>query len=147
MVQGGDPNSRNASPEARLGTGGPDYKVPAEFNSHLVHVKGALAAARQGDQVNPTKASSGSQFYIVQGKPVAANQLDGFEHQKGVRYSDADREILTKEGGTPFLDLEYTVFGRVIKGLEVIDKIADAQTNSMDRPLQDVKILSMKVVN
>ncbi|MEZ4909361.1 MAG: peptidylprolyl isomerase [Saprospiraceae bacterium] len=147
MVQGGDPNSKNATQDARLGTGGPEYKVPAEFNKNLVHIKGALAAARQGDQVNPTKASSGSQFYIVQGKPVPANQLESLEHQKGIIYSDADKNILMSEGGTPFLDMEYTVFGKVVKGLDVIDKIADSQTNSMDRPLKDVKILSMKVIN
>lgn len=147
MIQGGDPNSKNATPEARLGTGGPDYKVPAEFNKNLVHIKGALAAARQGDMVNPEKASSGSQFYIVQGKPVPESQLDNFATQKGVVYSDEDKKIMIEQGGTPFLDMEYTVFGRVIKGLDVIDKIAKTQTNQMDRPVQDVKILSIKIIN
>ncbi len=138
MIQGGDPLSRNAGPQARLGSGGPGYTVPAEFVDSLVHVKGALAAARKGDQVNPEKASSGSQFYIVQGRAVSATDLDRFEAQKNFRYPQAQREAYLELGGTPFLDQEYTVFGRVIEGLEVVDKIAAAPRRPGDRPVEDV---------
>lgn len=140
MIQGGDPTSKNAKPEQPLGTGGPGYTIPAEFVDSLVHVKGALSAARQGDQVNPEKRSSGSQFYIVQGKPLSKDELEMIEARKGIRYSPDQRETYTTIGGTPFLDREYTVFGRVIDGLEVIDKIAAVATDSRDRPAADVKM-------
>lgn len=143
MIQGGDPNSRNASPEAMLGTGGPGYTIPAEFSDTLVHKKGALAAARMGDNVNPTKASSGSQFYIVQGKPVVKTQLDVLEARRGVRYTPEQREFYTKIGGTPMLDNQYTVFGEMVSGQDVLDKIAASPKNQYDRPLKDVK---MKVI-
>lgn len=146
MVQGGDPDSRGAEAGRRLGIGGPGYTVPAEFVDTLVHIKGALSAARQGDAVNPKKASSGSQFYIVQGKPVSSSQLDALQMQKGFTYTPEAREILTTVGGTPFLDRDYTVFGQVVKGMEIIDAIAESRTDGADRPLQDVKILSVKVV-
>lgn len=146
MVQAGDPDSRGAEAGRRLGMGGPGYTVPAEFVDTLVHVRGALSAARQGDAVNPKKASSGSQFYIVQGKPVSSSQLDAMEMQKGFTYTPQAREILTTVGGTPFLDRDYTVFGQVVKGMEIIDAIADSRTDGADRPLTDVKIISVKVV-
>jgi peptidyl-prolyl cis-trans isomerase B (cyclophilin B) len=138
MIQGGDPQSRNAQSGQPLGNGGPDYLVDAEFVDTLVHVKGMLAAARTGDAVNPTKKSSGSQYYIVQGRPVNAATLDQIEGRKGFRYSTAQRDAYFKMGGTPFLDRDYTVFGRVIKGLEVIDKIANAEVGTADRPKTDV---------
>jgi peptidyl-prolyl cis-trans isomerase B (cyclophilin B) len=140
MIQGGDPDSRRAKPGQGLGSGGPGYTIPAEFVDSLVHIKGALAAARQGDQVNPQKRSSGSQFYIVQGKPLQSTELDMLEARKGIRYSTATRKIYMEQGGTPFLDKDYTVFGRVIEGLEVIDLITKARTDSNDRPLQDVRM-------
>ena len=146
MIQGGDPNSRDAKKGARLGTGGPGYQVPAEFDKSLFHVKGALAAARTGGPSNPEKKSSGSQFYIVQGKPISADQLKIYEAQKDIKYDDESREILTNQGGTPFLDQEYTVYGKVVKGLDVIDKIASVETSAADRPLEDVKILRARVV-
>lgn len=146
MVQGGDPDSKTAKKGQRLGTGGPGYQVPAEIKDGYYHVKGALAAARMGDQVNPEKKSSGSQFYIVQGKPVAADQLDFFEVQKGIKYSTEQREILTTQGGTPFLDKEYTVFGQVVNGIEIVDKIANVKTDGADRPSDDVKILKVRVI-
>lgn len=146
MIQGGDPESKDAPAGKRLGGGGPGYTIPAEIVDTLVHIKGALAAARTGDAVNPQKASSGSQFYIVHGKPVASAQLDGFEIQKGIKYSEKDRTVMINDGGTPFLDKEYTVFGRVVKGLDVIDKIASVRTSPGDRPETDVKILSINVV-
>ncbi len=140
MVQGGDPNSKNAKPGDQLGVGGPDYTIPAEFVDSLVHVKGALAAARQGDQGNPQKRSSGSQFYIVQGQTVTTAMLDQLEARKGVRYTQAQRDAYAANGGTPFLDRDYTVFGRVIEGLEVLDSIAAVSTDGRDRPTEDVKM-------
>lgn len=146
MIQAGDPESRTAKPGQRLGTGGPGYQVPAEIKDGLVHIRGALSAARMGDQMNPEKKSSGSQFYIVQGKPVAADQLDFFEVQKGIKYTEEQRRILTTSGGTPFLDKDYTVFGQVISGMEIIDKIATVKTDGSDRPSSDVKILKVRVI-
>ena len=140
MIQGGDPNSKNAAKGQPLGSGGPGYTIPAEFVDTLIHVKGALAAARTGDQVNPEKRSSGSQFYIVHGQPVNAQQLDQIEARKGFHYSSAQRELYTQQGGVPFLDRDYTVFGLVIEGLEVIDKIAAAPKDARDRPLEDVRM-------
>ncbi|MBL7792384.1 MAG: peptidylprolyl isomerase [Saprospiraceae bacterium] len=145
MIQGGDPDSKRAKPGQQLGAGGPGFTIPAEFVDTLVHTKGALAAARQGDQVNPQKRSSGSQFYIVQGRPLTAPQLDLLEAQKNIRYSTAQREIYLKSGGTPFLDKEYTVFGRVIEGLDVLDQIAATKVDSFDRPKKDVR-MKMKVI-
>jgi peptidyl-prolyl cis-trans isomerase B (cyclophilin B) len=136
MIQGGDPDSRNAKPGAMLGSGGPGYTIPAEFNSNLIHKKGALAAARQGDQVNPTKASSGSQFYIVQGRPASSSELG----RGGASYTEEQKEIYRTIGGTPFLDQQYTVFGEVISGLEVIDKVAAVQKDNRDRPTTDIRI-------
>ncbi|MBK9014676.1 MAG: peptidylprolyl isomerase [Saprospiraceae bacterium] len=140
MLQGGDPDSKTAKPDQALGMGGPSYTVPAEFVDSLVHVKGALCAARQGDQVNPQKRSSGSQFYIVQGKPLTVQELSMIEAGKGIRYTKEQRDAYTSVGGAPSLDRDYTVFGRVIKGLEVIDKIAAAETDPRDRPKTDVKM-------
>lgn len=146
MIQGGDPNSRGASESAMLGSGGPGYTIPAEFNSALVHKKGALAAARQGDQVNPKKESSGSQFYIVQGDKQTDGALDNTERQVKIKYTPEQREAYKTIGGTPFLDMNYTVFGEVTEGLEVVDKIAAVQTKPGDRPVKDVKIISVKVL-
>jgi peptidyl-prolyl cis-trans isomerase B (cyclophilin B) len=146
MIQGGDPNSRNAVKGARLGTGGPGYQVPAEFDKTLFHVKGALAAARTGGPTNPEKKSSGSQFYIVQGKPMSEEQLKIYEAQKDIKYDEESKKILTTQGGTPFLDQEYTVYGRVVKGLDIIDKIAAVETNASDRPNNDVVIIKARVV-
>lgn len=140
MIQGGDPQSKNAPADKRLGSGGPGYTVPAEFVDSLMHVKGALAAARQGDQVNPEKRSSGSQFYIVHGRPVSEKDMEMIEARKGFRYSKDQREAYLENGGTPFLDRDYTVFGIVVKGLDVIDKIAAVATKSGDRPKEDVKM-------
>jgi cyclophilin family peptidyl-prolyl cis-trans isomerase len=145
MIQGGDPNSREADPNAMLGSGGPGYTVPAEFVDTLVHLKGALAAARTGDNVNPEKRSSGSQFYIVQGRPVSNDMLDALEAQKGKRYSRVQREEYLQIGGTPFLDRDYTVFGRVVEGLDVIDKIASVKTGRSDRPAENVSF-NVKVI-
>ena len=117
MIQGGDPNSRNAQPGQMLGHGGPNYTIPAEILPQFSHKKGALAAARMPDHVNPQKASSGSQFYIVH-----------------------------NSNGTPNLNGGYTVFGETIEGLDVIDKIAAVQTGAADRPVEDVKIIKASIV-
>ncbi|MBE0646763.1 MAG: peptidylprolyl isomerase [Bacteroidales bacterium] len=140
MIQGGDPNSRNAKPGIALGSGGPGYTVPAEFNNTLIHKKGALAAARQADEVNPKKASSGSQFYIVQGKTYSEGQLNGMASQMGLTYTNAQKEAYATLGGTPFLDMNYTVFGEITDGLDVIDKISAVQKGAGDRPVQDLKM-------
>lgn len=143
MIQGGDPDSRNAPAGKMLGMGGPAYQIPAEFVDTLAHVKGALAAARTN---NPEKKSSGSQFYIVQGGgPMKEEMLNQIEASKGFHYTPEQRQEYMTLGGTPFLDRDYTVFGRVIKGLDVIDKIAVTQTAPGDRPVKDVK-MKMRVI-
>ncbi|MBK8518562.1 MAG: peptidylprolyl isomerase [Saprospiraceae bacterium] len=138
MIQGGDPQSKNAAPQEPLGSGGPGYTVPAEIA--IPHFKGMIAAARQGDEVNPNKESSGSQFYIVHGSPVTDQELDVMEKSKGFKYSAAQREKYKRLGGAPMLDGEYTVFGEVTSGLDVIDKIATVQTDERDRPIKDIKM-------
>lgn len=145
MIQGGDPSSKNATSRQVLGMGGPGYTVPAEFVDSLIHVKGALCAARQGDAVNPEKESSGSQFYIVQGQPLTEEGIEAMENRMGIRYTPEQREAYRTLGGTPQLDRNYTVFGMVIKGLEVIDKIAAVEKGERDRPKEDVK-MKMRVI-
>jgi peptidyl-prolyl cis-trans isomerase B (cyclophilin B) len=193
MIQGGDPDSKVVKPGQHLGNGGPGYTIPAEILPEYYHEKGALAAARLVDNVNPEKASSGSQFYIVEGKPVpvaeseelkvdnqnldnalrkfisnpihksirdslnrlyVSNQLDDFherifklipqlEKETGYKIMNDNPEkikIYTTLGGYPSLDGKYTVFGKVIKGLEVIDKIAMVQGDEVDRPLEDIPV-------
>ncbi len=137
MIQGGDPLSKNAAPGQPLGMGDVGYTIPAEFNKSLIHKKGALAAARTE---NPAKASSGCQFYIVQGAVQTDAGLDQTEARSGIKYSPEQRAIYTTIGGVPFLDMGYTVFGEVIEGLDVIDKIAAVPTAPGDRPLKDVKM-------
>lgn len=146
MVQGGDPDSKHALSGQMLGNGGPDYTIPAEFNSLLIHKKGALAAARTADNVNPKKESSGSQFYIVQGKKFDSTQLNNISLRNNINYTDQQKEIYQTIGGTPHLDGAYTVFGEVIQGLDVIDTIAAVATNQANRPLEDIRIISMKIV-
>lgn len=139
MIQGGDPNSRNAQPGQQLGMGGPGYTIPAEIDTNLIHKKGVLSAARMGDNVNPKRESSGSQFYIVQGKTYNDNELDMMESRMGRKYTPEQRQTYKTIGGTPHLDGSYTVFGEVIEGLDVVDKIAAVKTLPGDRPQVDVK--------
>jgi len=188
MIQGGDPDSKNAQPGKPLGSGGPGYTIPAEFNSSLIHKKGALSAARMGDEQNPQKESSGSQFYIVQGRKYTSIELTtvlnklassignylestgytvlrnelinlyqtnqdaylekltslkpNMEKALGTAFSGdfsvGRIEAYTTTGGAPHLDDDYTVFGQVVDGLDVIDKIASQSTDSRNRPLQDI---------
>lgn len=138
MIQGGDPDSKHAQPGQQLGSGDVGYTIPAEFDTTLFHKKGALAAARQGDQVNPLKASSGCQFYIVQGKKWTDQDLDMMSMQSGIKFSPGKRAIYKTIGGTPFLDMNYTVFGEVESGLDVVDKIASVPKAPGDRPIGDV---------
>ena len=203
MVQAGDPGSKKAAPGVMLGNGDAGYTVPAEFVPTLFHKKGALAMARQGDDVNPTKASSGCQFYIVQGKTFTNDELNTIEQRMnmGVKqqiftqiinqpyyaemkkkfvqfqnqsnidslqaltkkiepkidsmyakaskftFTAEERQAYTTVGGAPHLDGNYTVFGEVVEGLDIIDKIAATPVDKNDRPLQDVKILSMEIMN
>ncbi len=138
MIQGGDPNSRNAPAGAMLGAGGPSELIPAEIGAK--HFKGALAAARTGGPGNPEKKSSGSQFYIVQGDIINPAQLQMLASQKGITYTEEEQKKYSTLGGAPFLDGDYTVFGEVIEGLDVIDKIAAVQTDANNRPFTDVKM-------
>ncbi|MHA7100008.1 peptidylprolyl isomerase [Roseivirga pacifica] len=190
MIQGGDPNSKNAGANQRLGNGGPGYRVPAEINPQFFHKKGALSAARTGDRVNPERESSGSQFYIVEGEVHKREDIEGLpdakieevamelfrnnpEHElvkalreaymeggvdaiaklaeerykeleeatgRVIKLSEAQVEAYTTIGGAPFLDGQYTVFGQVIAGLDVIDKISEVETDRADRPIGDVRM-------
>jgi cyclophilin family peptidyl-prolyl cis-trans isomerase len=193
MIQGGDPDSRNAKPGEMLGNGGPGYTIPAEFVDTIFHKKGVIAAAREGDDVNPEMRSSGSQFYIVQGKVFSDEDIKKVENRinasrlnklitKYIKEAEEkayesggtiDYPVIVREarkkaekqfkkeglykipedkrkvyqtiGGTPHLDGAYTVFGEVIEGLEVIDKIAAAETDENDRPLKDIKMTIKKL--
>lgn len=146
MIQGGDPNSRTAKPGQSLGEGGPDYTIPAEFYPQFYHKKGALAAARMGDQVNPQKASSGSQFYIVQGQKFTQAQLESLvSSNRHLPFTPAQIEAYTTVGGAAHLDNAYTVFGEVVEGLDVIDAIASAPTDQRNRPVNDILIIKAVV--
>ena len=138
MIQGGDPDSRNAEPGQMVGSGGPGYTIAAEIVPGLIHKKGALAAARQGDQMNPERRSSGSQFYIVQGRVFSPEELDMMEQQRGEAFTDLQRRTYTTVGGTPHLDNAYTVFGEVVQGLDVVERIAATPTGRNDRPQSDI---------
>lgn len=138
MIQGGDPDSKNAKPGQFLGMGDLGYTVPAEINPNLIHKKGALAAARNN---NPERASSASQFYIVDGKVYNDMQLSYMEQDKGVKISADHKQIYKTIGGNPFLDGEYTVFGEMVKGLDVLEAISAVKIDRNNRPLEDIKMI------
>lgn len=154
MIQAGDPMSKDSTYVGRLGEGDLGYKIPAEINfPTFYHKKGALAAARQGDNVNPERSSSACQFYIVEGRTCTDNDLNELERRLQVmygdptfHYTDEQRLFYKSFGGTPHLDGGYTVFGEVTKGFEVIDKISAVETDENDRPTEPVKILGVTVV-
>ena len=150
MIQCGDPTSRNAAPGKLLGDSSPPYTIPAEFRVTLFHKKGVLAAARENDDVNPEKTSSSSQFYIVQGKKFSDAGLDSVEIRRLKRkIPEYQREVYKTLGGTPHLDLNYTIFGEVVSGMETVDKIEAEPTSKgedMDRPLKDIRILNTKLI-
>jgi peptidyl-prolyl cis-trans isomerase B (cyclophilin B) len=145
MIQGGDPKSKNAPAGQMLGMGGLDYKIDAEFLPNLFHKKGALAAARDD---NPQKASSSCQFYIVQGRVFSDDELNALSQRTGVNYPEEHRTIYKTKGGAPHLDQNYTVYGEMLSGIDVLDKIAAEATDGNNRPLQDmkmkVKVITMK---
>ena len=146
MIQGGDPDSKDAPVGKHLGAGGPGYTLPAEILPKYFHKKGALAAARLGDQGNPMRRSSGSQFYIVQGKVVPESELKAYSRY-GFVFSDEQIKTYSTIGGTPTLDAQYTVFGEVVEGLDVIDKIAKVEKDKSDRPVEDVKIIKATIID
>jgi peptidyl-prolyl cis-trans isomerase B (cyclophilin B) len=147
MIQAGDPTSKNAAPDVLLGDSDTDYTIPAEFDyPKYYHKKGALAAARTSDDENPERRSSGSQFYIVQGRTFTDEKLDKYEAHLGIKMPAEIREYYKTIGGTPHLDTQYTVFGEVVEGMDVVNAIAAVETNKDDRPLVDVRILKMKII-
>lgn len=138
MIQGGDPDSKTAKPDSLLGNGDVGYTIPAEFRDSLFHKKGVLAAARDN---NPEKASSGCQFYLVQGKVFTDEQLNSLEEKRlKFKIPEWQRQIYKTIGGTPHLDRNYTVYGEIVVGLDMIDKIAALTTDKNNRPKDDVKM-------
>jgi peptidyl-prolyl cis-trans isomerase B (cyclophilin B) len=139
MIQGGDPTSKKAKPGEQLGGGDIGYTIPAEFNPSLFHKRGVLSAARDN---NPEKASSGSQFYIVQGKKYTDAELDRIENNRleNRKFTPEQRQVYKTIGGAPFLDGSYTVFGEVVKGMQMVDNICTVKVDRNDRPLTDIKM-------
>ena len=153
MIQSGDPDSKAVNfgqPSAKAGSGGPEYTIPAEFRTTLFHKRGALGAARMGDDVNPSRASSGTQFYIVQGRQFTDQGLDSVEKYrlKGRKIPEDERSVYKQLGGAPHLDQQYTVFGEVVRGMDVVDSIAAVKTSGppLDRPVEPVRLLTMRLV-
>ena len=157
MIQGGDPQSKTAGPDTMLGDGDVGYTVPSEFRTpQIYHKYGTIAAAREGDDSNPQKASSGCQFYIVVGKKFTNEQLDKLHkyktalnaktHDSTYKFSTQARQDYINVGGTPHLDGNYTVFGEILKGMEVVEKISEVETDKHDRPIKAIRIKKMKLI-
>lgn len=148
MIQGGDIDSKDAPIEKHLGDGDPGYTIPAEIvYPKYFHKRGMLCAARTNDDENPERASSGTQFYIVTGKFYTEMELDKMEKNDNKTFSPEERQAYMLEGGAPHLDNKYTVFGEVVKGMKVVDKIQFVETNEDDRPLKNIKIKTMTIVD
>jgi len=145
MIQGGDPVSKKDNPQEQIGNGGPGYTLPSEFDEKLIHKKGALAAARMPDAVNPKKESSGSQFYIVEGQVYDASKLELMEKRMGIKMNEIQKKMYSTIGGTPHLDGNYTVFGEVIRGLDIISKVSNVNRNKNNLPLEKV-VMKVRVV-
>ena len=152
MIQGGDIKSRHAQPGQRLGSGSYDYTVEAEFRlPGIFHRRGAVAMAREGDRTNPERRSSSTQFYIVWGRKYSEAQLDRIQErldattQGAVKLTPEMKEVYKTVGGTPHLDGQYTVFGEVVEGMDVLERIQQSQTDPNDRPLEDIRILKATV--
>jgi len=141
MIQGGDPKSKDATRDMLLGGGGPGYTIDAEIGAP--HIRGAVAAARTA---NPKKESSGCQFYIVTGKRITPQELLQTELAKKIKYNDVQKKLYLEQGGYPSLDMEYTVFGEVVSGMDIVDKISMSPADERDRPLKDVK-MTIKMIN
>lgn len=146
MIQGGDVKSKNAPFGKMLGDGDLGYTVPAEFDSILFHGKGALAAARMGDNVNPKRESSASQFYIAQGQRFTDKQLDLMERGMKRKFPPKAREAYKTIGGVPHLDGSYTVFGQMTEGMSVLDSISKVPVDQRDRPIKDLRIKSVQII-
>lgn len=148
MIQGGDITSKDAPLDKKLGDGDLDYTIPAEIvYPKYFHKRGQLCAARTGDEQNPEKASSASQFYIVTGKHFTERELDKMEKEKNIKLTPEQRKAYMIEGGAPHLDGSYTIFGEVLNGIKVVEKIQFVETDINDRPTKNIKIKSMKIVN
>jgi peptidyl-prolyl cis-trans isomerase B (cyclophilin B) len=142
VIQGGDPDSKKAAPGQALGDGDVSYRVPAEINIVDFHQRGAVGMARDN---NPEKASSGCQFYIVVGKKYTDEELNKISERTGRKFTPQQRNVYKNKGGTPHLDGNYTVFGIVEEGMEVVDKIAAEERNPADRPLKDIKMIKVRL--
>ena len=146
MIQAGDFRTKKTDGKAEQDLSDVNYTIPAEFNPALYHKKAVIAAARTDDKVNPQRASSGSQFYIVQGRIFSDQDLDQMENKQiHIKFSEEQRKIYKSIGGTPHLDYAYTVFGEVISGIEIIDKIAAVPVDINNRPIKDIK-LNIKII-
>lgn len=148
MIQGGDIESKDAPMDKHLGDGDPGYTIPAEIvYPKYFHKRGMLCAARTSDDENPERASSGTQFYIVTGKFYTEMELDKMEKNDNKTFTPEERQAYMLEGGAPHLDNKYTIFGEVVKGIKVVDKIQFVETNEDDRPLKNIKIKTMTIVD